>query len=239
MNRPDEENVTRVLRELKTGADGPYQGIGPAQARRMAAARRRRNGLAVVAAVVVVAIVTVGAVLGLGRSDGSDRLHPVTPPDATLASSSAAVTSIGRIDWRNAIMNLPANNSTCPYHRVQFTNGSATLAPWHYKIVPSAEPVYGDVNRDGFTDAVVVITCWGNGTTPGGPETQFLIVAFTGNAKGGPTPIGLVDGMQAYVDPTPSLRDGGGTIAVNWKPASGGTLVRSYRWTGAKFVQVS
>jgi hypothetical protein len=163
---------------------------------------------------------------GSSRPGGSDSA-------SRGASNSAAATSLGQIDWRNSVMNLPTND-ICPHTRVQFTKGAAAPAPWHYTIAPHAEPVYGDVNQDGRTDAVVVITCYGSATV-GGPETRFMIIAFTGNAKGGPTPIGFVDGMQAYVDPAPSLRDGGRTVVVDWRPSAGGSLVRTYRWNGTKF----
>ncbi|TQS46011.1 hypothetical protein [Cryptosporangium phraense] len=252
-----EEDVTRLLRGLMTAADEPYRGPGPTHARRIAAARRRRHGLAA-AATALVLIAAIGVVFGFAGRHDTDRLRPVTPkptavpaptpgyptpsgrssePDGSSSappSATAARTALRPIDWRNSVMNLPSND-VCPLTRVQFSDGVASLPPWHYSIVPSAPPVYGDVDRDGLTDAVVVITCYGNATV-GGPETRFMIVAFTGNAKGGPTPIGFVDGMQAYVDPLPSLRENGRTIVVDWRPDSGGTLVRTYRWNGTRFV---
>ncbi|MFI5952424.1 hypothetical protein [Cryptosporangium sp. NPDC051539] len=258
-----EEDVTRLLRGMMTAADEPYGGPGPTHARRIAAARRRRRrGLAAAVTALVLTIAAVGVVLGFAGGHDTDRLRPIAPkptasPSRTPGSpppsgrpsarasdangsssvpptSTPTVTALRPIDWRNSVMNLPAND-VCPNTRVQFSRGVASLPPWHYEIAPTTQPVYGDVNQDGRTDAVVVITCWGTSTV-GGPETRFMIIAFTGNAKGGPTPIGFVDGLQAYVDPLPSLRENGRVIVVDWRPESGGTLVRTHRWNGTTFV---
>ncbi|GAA3394355.1 hypothetical protein [Cryptosporangium minutisporangium] len=248
------EDIEGHLRDLRAAPDAPYQGLGPAAARVRAAERRRHQRGAFVTGVMVLVIAVTGIVaLGFER-DTTHRIRPATPPSKesqvwpwyedeqkatespSAGSSASRVTSLGRIDWKNSVMNMP-ENTMCPHRRVQFTDGKASFGPWQYSILRfGGDPVYGDVNRDGHTDAIVVIECHGDADT-GGPESRFVLAAFTGNAKGGPTPIGIVDEMQAYVDPVITLRDGGYYIFVDYNSPSD-TMQRTYEWGTGKFTRI-
>ncbi|SHN44339.1 hypothetical protein [Cryptosporangium aurantiacum] len=240
------ENVVGQLQDLRAAPDEPYQGLGSAAARVRAAERRRHQRGAAVAAILVLVIAAVGVVLGF-RRDTTDRLQPVTPPPNQGATyhneipptkspePGSPTTSLGQIDWANSVMDLPPNEM-CPHRRVQFTDGKASLGHWQYSIVRFGPPLYGDFDRDGFTDAVAIIECHGDDDV-GGPESRFLIAAFAGNAKGGPTPIGVVDAMQAYIDPVLSSRHQGSTIVIDYRPAHDMPQVWAYRWNGTKFIR--
>jgi hypothetical protein len=256
-----DEHVIALLRGLRDAPDAPYRGAGPAPAREQGARRRRHQRVALAVAVVVLVVAAIGVVLGLDR-DGTDRLQPATPPpvsqaplpptpspgtedtpspgasgpDARVRAPGAPVTSLGRIDWANSVMNLPPNDG-CPQTRVRFTDGKATLPGGESYSINGTRygpPVYGDITGDGRDDAVVVIECHGGDKY--GPESRILIAAFVGNAKGGPAPLGAVWAAQAYVAPVPRID--GGTVVVNFRPSDGVTEIKSYRWNGKAFAQV-
>lgn len=224
------ESIDQQLHDLRAAADDPYQGPGPGPARARATERRRRRlGAVAVAAVLLVAAVFVGL-----RQEKPVRLQPATP-STTSAPAVPMVRSVSkdwRIDWPNSVMNLPANED-CPHHRVQFTNGKASFPPWQYSI---GKPTYGDFTGDGRDDAVVVIECHGDAKV-GGPESRWLVAAFTANERGGPKPLADLYSEQSYVTPVVSIS--GGVITLELRFAGADWRIEKYRWDGASMTRIS
>lgn len=156
-------------------------------------------------------------------------------PDPTGPPPEETYTSLGPIDWANSIMNLPPNQM-CPHGRVRFSAGEASFPPWKYSILEHGPPVYGDVNGDGLQDAIALIECHGNADV-GGPEPRFVISAYTGNANGGPTPLGSV--YEDQVSKQPRVRLDGRTILIDFLPTDPRIEPDKYRWNGTRFRRIN
>ncbi|MFG1927885.1 hypothetical protein [Cryptosporangium sp. NPDC048952] len=235
------ENIDEHLRDLRAAADEPYRGPGPAAARARATQRRRRLGAMVAAVVVLVAAVFVGlwqerpdrlqpAARGGSSSTGSSEVPiPTSAPPTPLSRS---VSDDWRIDWPNSVMNLPTNDG-CPHRRVQFTDGKAAFPPWQYSI---GAPSYGDFTGDDRDDAVVVLECHGDADV-GGPESRWVVAAFTSNERGGPKPLAALYAEQSYVVPVVTIA--GQVITLELQFAGGPWRTEEYRWDGEKMNRIS
>jgi hypothetical protein len=96
--------------------------------------------------------------LGSGR-----RAHRKERPCPT--SPTPAPTPIDQTDWANTTLPIPGNPTGCAAGTARFHNGTATVGGTSYRISPGynqdVTPVvaYGDVDRDGQTDAMLVLEC--------------------------------------------------------------------------------
>ncbi|WP_035858893.1 hypothetical protein [Cryptosporangium arvum] len=236
------DDVVEHLHDLRGAADEPYRGAGPVAARARAAAhRRRRRGAVAGALVLIVAAVVVGfwpeqparlQPAGPARTSSATLPQPSFPATGSASPADREVPDDWRIDWANSIMNLPANDG-CPHRRVQFTDGTATFAPWQYSI---GEPAYGDFTGDGRDDAVVVVECHGDADV-GGPESRWVVAAFTSNERGGPEPLESLYAEQAYVVPVVTIADQ--VIRLELRYEGGAWQIERYRWDGEKMNRIS
>jgi len=240
----------------------------PDLARVQALAARRRRIAVVATTAAVAAAVAIPAVAqttdlfafgpashgpgggGLGSPTVSASLS--TDPWGSEYSPGPVLTSarpegIEGTNWYNVTFTMPANETGCAPGRVTFESASAALLGGGlYQINSgynsSGDPFvgYGDVDGDGKTDAVLVVTCWIPPALHNNPPP--LLIALTGERDDVET-LGLVFTSR------PREPDGEGqeyVMSLAVQPNGDVTFMKrtfegmsqwgcSYRWDGASF----
>ena len=156
--------------------------------------RRTRFFTSIVACVcLLVLLAACGGVQG-GGGNGSTTNSASTPSNAqstpTTTSSNTQSTpaltptrgsadSLEQIDWSNFTYTFSCFTGT-PV-QVKMKNGQADQNEVHYTV---QKPVFGDLNGDGHSEAVIIYHCEGGGTSPQlvyvytGTEQQPTIMAY-------------------------------------------------------------
>ncbi|MGC4744088.1 hypothetical protein ACLQ28_00255 [Micromonospora sp. DT201] len=224
---------------------------GPAAVRHIVRRRRRRAAVAVAVALVVAVTVPVAGQVGLRRDSGpAPATAPPTPSDSPspVVSSPPAVPD-GRIDRAEllaATVDLPAwddlpdrpNNKVCASRGVRLS-GDPVGTDTNLLV----ELDYGDVDRDGATETVILVRCLF------GTRGPAQVVAFDRDAAGRIITLGRV---AATADPAPEWligaevrADGVTRVAmadrapgVGWPLEQSQRQWRGYTWDGQRFRQV-
>jgi hypothetical protein len=95
---------------------------------------------------------------------------PVAPTSAVPATTGATALAgtappsvITDVDWPNATIDVPANQSGCAAGTAHFLAGAAEVGGTHYLLGNGMAPVqsvaYGDVNADGRQEALLIMSC--------------------------------------------------------------------------------
>ncbi|MCX5067724.1 hypothetical protein OOJ91_17940 [Micromonospora lupini] len=228
---------------------------GPTAVRRTVRHRRRRAAMAVAAALVVAVAVPVAGQAGLRRDPGPPATATPTPSDSpsptptpTPSVSAAPQAPDGRIERTEllaATVDLPTwgdlperpDGKACASRGIRL-NGDPVSDDPNLLV----EMGYGDVDRDGATETVVLVRCLL------GTRGPAQVVAFDRDTVGRIVTLGRV---AATADPTPEWliglevrADGITRVAMaDRAPGPGWPLERSqrqwrgYRWDGSRFRQ--
>ncbi len=156
---------------------------------------------------------------------------------AGLAAPSQAADPAGArdIDWSNATLEMIKGDARCPGGPVKFVNGFAEVdtgatRPSTY-VQGSVE--FGDVDRDGREDAVLMATCHPLGNT----RLKVPAVYAFGVENGAPKQIGVVTTPIVYPE---SYSVSGDTVGVKARPFDSpeAQLVSfKLRWDGQAFTE--
>nr|WTA67220.1 hypothetical protein OHB51_33085 [Micromonospora sp. NBC_00855] len=229
---------------------------GPASVRQTVRRRRRRTAVAVAAALVVAVAVPVAGEAGLRRNPGPPATSttaspaPSESPSPTPSASPSPAAPDGRIERAEllaATVDLPSwddlpdrpDGKQCHSRGIRLSGDpvgdDANLL---------VELAYGDVDRDGATETVVLVRCLF------GTRGPAQVVAFDRDAAGRVVTLGRV---AATADPTPEwliglqVRAADGVIrvamadrapGVGWPLEQSQRQWRGYRWDGERFRQV-
>lgn len=147
-------------------------------------------------------------------------------------ANAAEPTDARDLDWKNATLELITSDGNCPGGPLKFTDGygqtdlgNGETAP-HYQ----GDVKFGDVNRDGKTDAVLSVTCWAYG------QPAATLYAF-GVQNGAPTRIGTVTTPVVKLD---SYSVSGSTVTAKAQPhryQESDPLTFKLRWNGTEFTE--
>lgn len=155
---------------------------------------------------------------------------------AGFAAPSQADTAGARdIDWSNATLEMIKGDARCPGGPVTFVEGigkaeTGATRPSTY-VQDSVE--FGDVDRDGREDAVLMVTCY----RLGNPRIGVPAVYAFGVADGAPKQIGVVTPPTVYPS---SYSVSGGAVTVNARAVDSPDaepVKFKLRWNGTAFTE--
>ncbi|MFC5921877.1 hypothetical protein [Micromonospora vulcania] len=228
---------------------------GPTAVRRTVRRRRRRAALAVAAALVVAVVVPVAGQAGLRRDPGppatttpapSDSASPSPSPTPSVSTAPPAPDGrIERTELLAATVDLPTwgdlperpDGKACESRGIRLSGDPVSDDP---NLL--VEMGYGDVDRDGATETVVLVRCLL------GTRGPAQVVAFDRDTVGRIVTLGRV---AATADPTPEWliglevrADGVTRVAMadrapgpGWPLEQSQRQWRGYRWDGSRFKQ--
>jgi len=249
----------------RAAAAAPQPNLARVQA---LAARRRRTAVAASAAVAAVAVaIPVAAQTTDWFPGGAGRQRPggegpgwfsyspwptdsngvpITTPASTTTPlpNTSPGNAIQFVDWNEALVNVPANETGCGARTAKFHQGQSLLNGVGYRVgggyAREENPVvaYGDVTGDGVLDAALVVSCVGTAAQRNPPSVLLLIT-------GEPT----LQTLGVAYSTKPRQPDGEGQDFVNsLEVLPDGTVVfriRAFeglsecewrgRWTGERF----
>ncbi|MET7950710.1 hypothetical protein [Micromonospora sp. NPDC005324] len=223
---------------------------GPTAVRQTVRRRRRRTAVSLAAALLMAVTVPVAGQAGLRRDPGPPAATALpTPSDSPspIASSPPPVPDgrMSRAELLAATVDLPAwddlpdrpNDKVCPSRGVRLS-GDPVRTDTNLLV----DLDYGDVDRDGLTETVVLVRCLFGSRGPA------QVVAFDRDAAGRVVTLGRV---AATAEPTPEWliglevrADGVTRVAmadrapgVGWPLEQSQRQWRGYKWDGQRFRQ--
>jgi hypothetical protein len=119
----------------------------------------------------VTVVLTLGAVLSVAACADPGEPFPDVAPSPSAA--------IDTLDWANATLQIPPNQTGCEAGAARFEQGRATVGGTAYQlnVVWAPAPLYADFDHDGRLDAVVAVACV---RTSGLKNPPALLLAISG-----------------------------------------------------------
>ena len=186
---------------------------------------------------VMTVALAIGTALAVTACADPDDGFPEVPP-------TPSATPIDAVNWAEATVAIPANQTGCAAGEARFAAGRATVGgtPYQMFVEWAPAPLYADFDHDGLLDAVIAVACV---RTPGLKNPPALVFAINGAA--GRHPMGTLfstkprtpDGEGAafasdlHLEEAPAVRyvnrtwEGSTGCEVEWAWESGGFSHRS------------
>jgi hypothetical protein len=171
---------------------------------------------------------------------------PSSPPSASSQSPPSSRSAgpppldLREVGWNDFVVRLPADrdDQDCPVGRTELTGGewpeSGDRGPGTIRAsYGDDDPVFGDLDGDGRSEAVRYVTCFAPGGDSGDSSGQLIVITARGSQRVG---LGYAGPLAVAYD---DVRVTAGQLVITvtdkyWHEQQ----QRTYRWNGSAFVQI-